>query len=153
MEGGCHSGNGPAGFRYSPRRHERGTKGKKVRKLAIENNIPLSLYVTHFPRWFRFHEITIRIDLKSRAKGINVAKFQDDNAAPNFSLLSVVASWTVLISRLYSLFRFVFFSFLKRNKRDRMYIYIYWGWYKLLINTGSVLVIKKRSLSRKVGKL
>lgn len=125
MEGGCHSGNDPAGFRYSPRRHERGTKGKKVRKLAIENNIPLSLYVTHFPRWFRFHEITIRIDLKSRAKGINVAKFQDDNAAPNFSLLSVVASWTVLISRLYSLFRFVFFLFWKEIREiECIYIYI-----------------------------
>ena len=51
-KGCCHSGNGPAGFRYSSRRHERGTKGKKVRKLPIENNIPppLHLYVTHFPR-------------------------------------------------------------------------------------------------------
>lgn len=54
--------------------------------------------------------------------------------------------WTVLISRLYSLSRF---SFLLRRRSKGEYIYMYWGWYYWLILV-PVLVIKKRSLSRKV---
>lgn len=120
-KGCCHSGNGPAGFRYSSRRHERGTKGKKVRKLPIENNIPPPSIYT----WLIFladFVSTIRIDLKSRAKGI-MDKFHDDNAAFPCSSREEVW-WTVLISRLYSLFRFVSFFFCKRNKGMCINIYI-----------------------------
>ena len=75
-----HSGTGPvssSGIRKGVT--SKGQKGKTVWKLPTMNNI--LLYVTHFPRWFsRSCEMTIRIDLNSRAKILQTNRnFSDFN--------------------------------------------------------------------------
>lgn len=75
---------------------------------------------------------------------INVAKFRDDDTAstfPSFPRVMDCANFSFIQS--------LSFFFLLRRRSKGEYIYMYWGWYYWLILV-PVLVIKKRSLSRKV---